>query len=172
MNDDDRIGMEEALYVLNMLSRGSTYADGFESGDFSHLSWLRSRSAPSGAWTVTDEYPGSGWYAAQSAHEQSVNNLVLETTLDCVDGQVQYEFAIGMEDNPFGDPVSMFEGYPSDVRLKFYVDDQIKMEWSHIVGYTSRSHPVSPGRHSLKWVSENTLSSAQQAVWLDNVVVK
>jgi transglutaminase-like putative cysteine protease len=172
VNDDNRIGMEEAIYVLNMLSRGSTYADGFESGDFSHLSWLRSRSAPSGTWTVTDEYPGSGWYAAQSAHEQSVNNLVLETTLDCVDGQVQYEFAIGMEDNPFGDPVSMFEGFPSDVRLKFYVDDQIKMEWSHIVGYTSRSHSVSPGRHSLKWVSENTLSSAQQAVWLDNVVVK
>lgn len=172
VNDDNRIGMEEALYILNMLSRDSTYADGFESGDFSHLSWLRSRSAPTGAWTVTDEYPGSGWYAAQSAHEQSVNDLVLETTLDSVKGQVQYEFAIGVEDSPFGDPVSMFEGFPSEVRLKFYVDNRLEMEWSHIVGYTSRSHSVSPGRHSFKWVSENTSSSAQEAVWLDNVVVK
>ena len=173
VNDNNRIGMEEALYILNMLSRDSTYADGFESGDFSHLPWLLSRSAPTGAWTVTGEYRGSGWYAAQSAHEQSENELVLETTLDSVKGQVQYEFAIGVEDSLFsGDPVSMFEGFPSEVRLKFYVDNRLEMEWSHIVGYTSRSHSISPGRHTLKWVSENTSSSAQEAVWLDNVVVK
>ncbi len=137
------------------LKIGLVYED-FESGDFTAFGWNTSGNQP---WTVLHDYPYQGYYNARSGIISDNQNSELS-----VEWQVMR-----------ADSISFIKKVSSESgdKLKFYIDNQLKGEWSGTTGgWQKVSFPVYPGNHIFKWVYAKNASSVAgaDAAWLDYIV--
>lgn len=55
--------------------------------------------------------------------------------------------------------------------LKFYINDNLEMEWSGTTGWSEQVFPISAGNHTLKWeyVKDSSVSDGDDTAWIDNI---
>jgi len=127
----------------------------FETGNFSKFNW---QHAGSQQWTVTPLFPFEGNYSIKSGAIQ--NNESSEVT-------IQYTSMVA-------DSITFYRKVSSESgdKLRFYIDNQLKDEWSGTTGGWKRaSYPAYAGTHTYKWIYSKDGSGIQgsDAAWLDYI---
>lgn len=138
-----------------------TIEEGFESGDFSQLSWEHGGDAP---WTITNESYEGNW-AVKSGLISDGQSSVLEVTLDLTGWEVDTLW--------FAWKTSCESGYDT---LRFYIDDVEQLNRSGIDGgYQHYVYPggisLIPGVRTFKWVYSKDASDAAglDCAWIDSI---
>jgi hypothetical protein len=131
-------------------------SDGFESGNFSTLSWTTSGDKP---WTVQTSVVASGTYAARSGAITNSQSSTLTLTGNFRAGTGSFDYKVSSE-----------QGFDF---LNFYLDNVLQQQWSGEVGWATYLFPLSAGTHTLKWTyaKDVTGSSGLDAAFIDNVIV-
>lgn len=128
----------------------------FETGDFSQFAWTFAGNQP---WAISMGDAFAGNFAARSGtinHSQS-SQLVLN-----------YEVGIS-------DTISFWYKVSSEANydyLKFYINNELKGQWSGTVNWTKASYAVTAGPKVLKWeyMKDNSVSSGSDRAWIDDIV--
>jgi hypothetical protein len=127
------------------------FSDGFETGDFSKLPWQSS------GWVVENSVVANGQFAAASTtHDRNgTNALILQVEL--LPGLGTFQYRISTETN-----------YD---QLQFYVNDQLRDEWSGEIPWTLYTFDVSGGPTKLEWryVKDNAINQGADTVYIDDV---
>jgi len=161
---DGVIDMKDLMQLANtwlgeeIVKMRPTIHEGFESGDFSSLSWIHGGNAP---WTIVTD-PHEGIFSVRSGTIGNAQTSVLEFTLDLT----------GWEINTvsFAWRTSCEEGYDF---LRFYVDNVEKFSWSGISSdfmYPSVTD-ITPGIRTFKWVYSKDASDSAglDCAWIDTI---
>lgn len=117
-------------------------------------------AAASNGWSVSsDPGPYQGFFALRSDTIRDGQTAQVEITTEFWSGQVAFFVRVSSE-----------AGYDF---LRFYVDGEKKAEWSGTTAWQPFTIIVNPGMHTLRWSYEKdgTLSSGEDAAWLDSVVL-
>jgi hypothetical protein len=129
----------------------------FETGDFSKFPWEMGGNT---AWTITSVYPYEGSYSAKSGNisDGQSSELYIDIEVMIADS-VSFVYKVSSQLNKD--------------KLKFYVGNSLKGEWSGVGGsWNEVSFYVPTGVHTLKWVYEKDASgmSGSDCAWLDNII--
>ena len=129
----------------------------WETGDFSKYNWTTGGNLP---WEITTEYPYQGYYHAVSG------NIGDEETSSF---EIQYQ-VMGFDSISFYKKVSTEQDYDY---LKFFIDNNLKGQWSGSQSWTKETFPVMAGMHTFKWVYEKDYSTTGgiDKVWVDNILL-
>ena len=134
-------------------------ADGFETGDFTHMNWHSSGDA---GWTVVSSPVFEGSYSAKSGHIGDSQTSTLELTIDTTGYDVS---AVA-----FARKISTESGYDY---LRFYIDGVLKDAWSGELdwGVTPQTYTITPGLHTFTWSysKDSDNSEGSDCVWIDSV---
>ncbi len=131
--------------------------EGFETGDFSAFDWKNGNSVT--AWQVVSQEPFEGSYCAKSAPINDSESSTLYIDLEVVsENMFSFYYKVSSE-----------SGYD---KLKFYIDNEEKGNWSGEVQWTQASFQLTPGTHRLSWQYSKDvyMSSGSDCAWIDNVV--
>lgn len=128
----------------------------FESGNFNQFAWTFAGNLP---WTISMGDAFAGSFAARSGaitHSQS-SQMVLN-----------YEVAAN-------DTISFYYKVSSESNydfLKFYINNEVKGQWSGTVNWTKASYAVTAGPKVFKWeyMKDNSVSSGSDRAWIDDIV--
>ena len=135
------------------LSVGLLFED-FESGDFSSdFNW----NTP--GWSVVSSDAHEGTHSAKSnaiSNYQSANMTVQMD--DVTAGEISFWVKVSSEG-----------GYD---KLKFYIDNAAKEDWSGTVAWQEVSYDVTDGNHTFKWEYSKDVSdsSGSDCAWVDYIV--
>jgi len=131
-------------------------SDGFESGAFDSYPWYHPDDAP---WTVDTADAAEGDRCARSGpitHEQT---SALQVEVDVLAlGDVSFDFKVSSE-----------SGYDF---LRYSVDGAEVARWSGERPWTTFSHALTPGPHTLAWsyTKDSLISIGDDAAWVDGIV--
>ncbi|MBS3766846.1 MAG: hypothetical protein KGY75_01805, partial [Candidatus Cloacimonetes bacterium] len=128
--------------------------EGFETGDFTDFDWQFGGDA---GWQISSGDAYEGDYCAQSEDIGNSQNAEMSVNLNVFDGEISFYRRVSSESN-----------YDY---LQFYIDDELKGEWSGILDWTEVSFDVSAGNHTFKWVYDKDyyVSSGQDCAWIDYI---
>ena len=127
----------------------------FESGDFSMFDWETLGGAN---WEIDSSTSNTGTYSAKSGTISHSNLCTLQVSIDVTsDGIISFYKKTSTEANKD--------------RLTFYIDSQMKGEWSGEVDWSQESFPVTAGRHTFKWfyMKDGSGSYGEDCCWIDDV---
>ena len=127
----------------------------FETGDFTSFPWEFSGNAD---WTITESAPFEGTYAAQSGVITDSQQTDMAVTMNVTtEGEISFFMKVSSEG-----------GYDY---LHFYIDDQMKEEWSGSIAWEEHSYMVQPGTHTFKWIysKDGYVSSGSDMGWIDYI---
>ena len=135
-----------------VLTYGSIQED-FESGVFGP-DWTFSQT---NSWTIVD---GGRGKCAKSMNE-GLHNTDYSATLTVnvlAAGNLTFNYYVSSENN-----------YD---KLRFYMDNQQKGEWSGSVAWTEFTQPVTTGQHTFKWEyhKDSSVNSGDDCAKIDNIV--
>lgn len=137
-----------------VLSYGAIMED-FESGTFSN-DWTFSQT---NSWTIVSGGV-KGTKCAKSMNEgQSNSDYSATLTVNVVAaGNLTFMYKVSSEQN-----------YD---KLRFYMDNQQKGEWSGTVDWTQFSQPVTVGQHTFKWEyhKDSSVNSGSDCAWIDDIL--
>ncbi len=141
--------------TLDFKTAISPAIEDFESNDFASYNWQQSGTAN---WFTTTENAWEGTYCSRSGDIGNNESSILEIVAD-----VQFE-----DDLSFVHKVSSEANYDF---LKFYIDGELKNQWSGESGWTKSSYQVDSGEHSFKWVymKDGYFNDGEDAAWLDYI---
>ena len=128
----------------------------WETGDFTKYDWQTGGDQP---WLINDNNPYEGNYDAMS---NTIGND--ETSELFIEYQLMTNDTIS-----FHKKVSSEGSYDY---LKFYIDGELKNEWSGTSdNWTRESYPVEPGLREFRWVYEKDYSQigGEDKAWIDNI---
>lgn len=129
------------------------YTDGFESGNFSRLSW-NNGVVP---WVVQSTNISSGAFAARSAAAggNQTSSLTLAGNFRAGTGAFNYR-------------VSSEPGW--DI-LSFHLDGVQQQQWSGEVGWSTFTFPITAGPHTLEWrySKDANVNVGMDAGFIDNI---
>lgn len=160
---------EFLMTVLNIISNDGAYQESFplnftsgtivedwETGNLTKFDWSTGGNKP---WAINFASPYQGSYSAKSGNIDDGELSSIEVTID----------VIGYDDISFYSKVSSETG--GDF-LRFYIDNNIKGEWSGERPWEYQSYEVKPGVHTFKWsfVKDNATTTGQDAGWTDYIV--
>jgi PKD repeat protein len=140
-----------------MLPLGLVIED-WETGDFEKFDWVMSGNAD---WEIVEGinvYEGT--YSAKSMdiddNQTAALSIDVSTTMES--------------------PVSFFFKVSSEAAydyLKFYIDDDLKGEWSGNIDWQEASFECPAGEHTLTWeyYKDGYVSSFQDCAWIDYIVL-
>ncbi len=150
---DDVLNEDQAVTSAGINHQVSI--ENFETGDFTPFPWS---AGPGWAWELTDVNPHCGDYSAQSPAIDHGETAIMETTLTCEEGELSFWLAMDSEENQDS--------------LSFYVDDELRGQWSGTVDYTRTTHTISYGVHTFTWqYSKDAANSAgADSAWLDDIL--
>lgn len=111
-----------------------SFADGFETGDFSKLRWTNTNAVP---WTVQGEIVQAGMFAARSGVIGHGKTTSLKLTANCRSGVGSFSIRVSSE--PGFDTLSFFLG---STRLG---------RWSGEVGWTNLTFSLLAGTNIFEW---------------------
>jgi len=131
----------------------NVYVEDFETGNFQIFPWVLAGDT---GWEITSSGAYQGNYSGKSgsiSHNQ--NSVIL----------IEYEVTSA-------DTISFYYKVSSEVTydfLRFYIDDNMRNEWSGEVGWVFASYPVSAGTHTFKWEYEKdySVSNGSDCGWID-----
>jgi len=129
-------------------------AEDWESGNFTAFNW----SNGSHPWVITTSSPYQGTYAARSGQIGNNASSILSITREvAIQDTITFYYKVSSE-----------QYYDF---LKFYIDNNVKGEWSGNVSWTRASFDVSPGTHTFKWeyVKDSYSSSGSDMAMIDNI---
>ena len=130
-------------------------SEDWETGDFSRFNWQHSGNKP---WVITDINPFEGIFCAKSG---SIKDLEVSTLL--------ISFEVTKDDSiSFYRKVSSEEGYDF---LKFYIDSDLKGQWSGFKEWAKVSFPVKAGFRTFKWIYEKDFgtTTGDDHGWIDYI---
>ncbi|MCD6112862.1 MAG: hypothetical protein J7J86_06305, partial [Bacteroidales bacterium] len=129
--------------------------EGFETGDFSANNWYFNGDAD---WTIDNATAFQGLYSAKSGaiSDNQSSSLIIDCTSPSFNN-VSFWYKISSEQD-------------SD-KLIFYIDGNIKAEWSGEIDWSYKKIAVPPGTHNLEWkyIKNATNSVGDDCAWIDNV---
>ncbi len=114
----------------------------WESGEMNQFDWT---TGGNGNWFVSDDNPYEGMYCSKSGNISDSQDTWLS---------IDYEVAVD-------DTISfyaMVSSEPSYDFLKFYVDNQLIMNWSGEISWRKVDVPISAGSHNFKWQYKKDMS--------------
>ena len=143
------------LEDIFVVSYGAIQED-FESGTFSN-NWTFS---PTNAWTIVNGAGVDGSKCAKSMNE-GLHNTDYSMTLTVN--------VLAAGDLTFMYKVSSEQSYD---KLRFYMDNQQKGEWSGSVNWTEFTQPVTVGNHTFKWEyhKDSSVNSGDDCAKVDNII--
>jgi hypothetical protein len=129
----------------------------WETGDFTKFDWENQGTSP---WQIVTEAPYEGIYCAASG---SIGDS------QSTEFKIEYE-VMGSNTIKFYRKVSSESSYDF---LKFYIDADVKGEWSGNEAWSEVEYDVSPGIHTFKWVYEKDYSTAggSDKAWVDYITL-
>jgi hypothetical protein len=157
------------MTVLNIISNDGAYQESFplnftsgsiiedwETGNLTKFDWSTGGNKP---WAINFSNPYQGSYSAKSGNIDNGEVSSIEVTMD----------VIGYDDISFYRKVSSEAG--GDF-LRFYIDNNLKGEWSGEQPWEYESYQVKPGIHTFKWsfVKDNATTTGLDAGWTDYIV--
>jgi hypothetical protein len=131
------------------------WTDDFEDGNsnLGTIKWTTSGDAP---WITSSNQAQSGLRSAQSGDIGNNEETVLETTLDCGDGEVSFYRRVSSE--------------RSFDYLIFAIDGVEQARWSGEEDWQKVSFAISAGRHTFtfSYVKDSSTDSGSDRAWIDN----
>lgn len=118
----------------------------FEAGGFAPLEWVLDGY---GSWTVTNNNPHGGSWAAEAPPLYSGENASMEVSQNC-------------------EVVSFWYYIDSGNSLTFYIDGVEKGSWTGPPAYSNATIVVTPGMHTFKWVYSSGVNPSYTA-WVDDI---
>ncbi len=150
------VGLSSADSRAAVLGTGQTQyvTDGFESGNFNTLPWVRSGDVN---WYVTTDSSASGTRSARAGTIGDNQKSQLSLTTTTVAGEISFARRVGSEVN--------FD------YLDFLIDGQLVSYWSGNVPFATDSFAVSEGTHTFTWLywKDASLNVAPDTAYLDDV---
>ena len=143
------------LTIANYYPKIGEIIEDWESGDFTNFDWQVDASSP---WEIVTTNPYEGLYCAASGNIGDNESTSFE---------IEYE-VMGDNTIKFFKKISTENNYDY---LKFYIDSDVKGEWSGTVAWSEEEFEVSAGVHTFKWVYEKDYSSTggSDKVWVDYI---
>lgn len=167
VEEDSPVGIPAPLF--NQISFGgyelertfpekvSGACEDFETGDFTAYTWQHDGEQ---YWSITNQYPYEGFYSAKSGSIDNSQSSELKITINVMkDDLVSFVRKVSSS---------------SDDKLKFYINNTLKGEWSGTSGgWNQETFDVSPGMKTLRWVYEKngSGSSGADCAWLDYIML-
>lgn len=158
--------MRKMLFAILMLTVGmlplvaqvdSSLTEGWESGDFSRLSW--ERPGMQYRWEVTSEGAHSGRYCVRSGNYYTLNTeSVLQLAVYLTDsGTLSYYRKVFSAEGSGG--------------FLFWLDGELRDSLAGYVEWSQFQCPVSAGFHTLKfcYTKNQTKSRGSDCVWIDDI---
>ena len=152
---------------LNVTSGGYTDAlqithrVGLEIADFEHgmegFEWQNDAEHP---WTVSTTDPASGSYCLQSGTIGNGQTSTLSLTYEVENPLDEIRFMRKTDSQLNGD------------FLRFYIDDELQMEWSGTMNWRELTFPVGAGEHTFTWSYEKngSVSLGADHAWIDEIL--
>jgi hypothetical protein len=142
------------VYSLNI----GFASEDWETGDMSKYDWVTSGDAD---WLVSEETPYEGTYCAKTGDigDGETTTLSIDYTVG-ENGTISFYYKVSSQQN-----------YD---KLKFYIDNTIKAQWSGEIDWTHVSYyNISPGEHTFKWsyVKSANTSSGDDCGWVDMIIL-
>lgn len=130
-------------------------SDNFESANFEFLEWEMEGDAD---WTIDTENAYEGEFCIKSgaiSHEETSTLKITRTYTST--SLVSFYVKISSEES--------FDN------LKFYIDDNFKIQWNGVSDWVKYSCVIEEGVHTFKWsyVKDNAESQNEDCAWLDMI---
>jgi hypothetical protein len=128
----------------------------FETGDFTRYAW---QMGGNNSWVITNVAPYEGIYSARSGiitHNQR-SELSVQLSLAAA-GEIIFHYKVSSE--------ATYDF------LRFYIDSNLRSEWSGEVAWSEVSFPVTAGTHTFKWgyYKDGSVSHGSDCGWVDFIV--
>ena len=128
----------------------------WETGDFTKYNWQMEGITP---WVITTFEPWEGDYSARSGDIDDSQQSELYITFDVLaEGDIYFYRKVSSE-----------TGWDF---LRFYIDNNLKGEWSGELDWEMVSFTVPEGLHTFRWVydKDNYYSNGSDCAWIDFIV--
>ncbi|MCK9618593.1 MAG: C25 family cysteine peptidase [Lentimicrobiaceae bacterium] len=127
----------------------------WETGNFNQFSW---QSGGNSSWTIISSGAYEGTYCSKSGTIGNNQSSVLTLNINVAGS----------------DTISFYRKVSSEATydfLKFYIDNDMKEQWSGEEGWARVSYPVTSGNHTFKWsyVKDQYESGGSDCAWLDYI---
>lgn len=129
--------------------------ESWESGNFSTFNWDTTGTNP---WIIVNEGAYEGNYAARSASIGNSSRSILSITHSSnAPDSISFYYKVSSEEN-----------YDF---LNFYIDNQLKDQWSGVVNWSKASYFVTAGQHTYKWEyrKDTYYAENQDKAWIDMI---
>ena len=166
VNNQMYVSMKKVLFALLMMAVGilplaaqvdSSLTEGWESGDFTRLSW--ERPGTQYRWEVTSEGAHSGRYCVRSGNYYTLNTeSVLQLAVYLTDsGSLSYYRRVFSAEGSGG--------------FLFWLDGELRDSLAGYVEWSQFQCPISAGFHTLKfcYTKNQTKSRGSDCVWIDDI---
>lgn len=132
------------------------FVEDWETGDFTKYNWQADGNV---AWETSTFEPWEGTYCSRSGDIDDNQSSELYITFE----------VLAAGDISFYRKVSSETGWDY---LQFYIDDELKGEWSGELDWEMLSFFVDEGLHTFRWVydKDNYYSSGSDCAWVDFIV--
>ncbi|HNX02292.1 MAG TPA: S8 family serine peptidase [Candidatus Cloacimonas sp.] len=131
--------------------------EGFETGDFSSLFWQNNSPNP---WSVQDDVYFEGAFSARSGNVDNGDITELKLKIYITQpGNINFYRKLSTK--------SEFS------YLRFYLDDNLAVQWTGKRDWDLVSYPVEPGLHTLAWVYYQYQGSDEfeNCAWIDHLTM-
>jgi C1A family cysteine protease len=128
----------------------------FETGDFSQYDW---ESYGDNIWAVANSGAYEGMYCAKSGTIGHNSESYLQLSLNVIaDGEISFYRKVSSE--------------PDYDYLQFYVDSQMRDEWSGEQDWAHFTYSVTAGEHTFMWLYLKDVSAigGSDCAWLDYII--
>ncbi|HRY31557.1 MAG TPA: C25 family cysteine peptidase [Bacteroidales bacterium] len=131
-------------------------AEDWESNTFTHYPWINNSNVP---WTITTSNPYEGQYCARSGTIGNNASTTLSISMDVV----------------ANDSISFYRRVSSEANydyLKFFIDGELKGQWSGNVAWGRVVFPVATGSHTFQWTysKDGWQTGGSDAAWIDYII--
>jgi hypothetical protein len=138
----------------------SLFIEDWETNNFKKFNWVSSGSPVFSKWETTGLNPYEGMYAAKSGGMADNDYLSLRLSCEVIaNDDISFYYSVSSEEN-------------KDF-LRFYIDDEMKGEWSGEQTWEEVTYPVTAGNHTFKWeyIKNDEKSSGADAAFVDYIVL-
>jgi len=133
-------------------------AEDFETAGLTKHNWINNEGSQ--PWIISNTEPYEGIYCAKSGVISDGQNSILSITLNVLSN----------------DSISFYRKVSSEATydfLQFYIDSEIKEQWSGDMNWERANYPISAGIHTLKWIYTKDVgtSTGSDCAWIDYIVL-
>lgn len=126
----------------------------WETYDFTRFDW---EFGGDQNWIISEQ-PYEGEYSSASGNisNNETSSLIIDIEVEMYD-EISFYYKVSSETNRD--------------KLQFYINNNLKGEWSGEKDWTKADFPITSGNHTLKWIytKDGMLSFGDDCAWIDNI---